>query len=621
MKKDCGTNIPRRKIKMSKDNAIIRLHKKRLFTLIAAISALALIGVGAVIFAATRTNNNSKSTLATFVVKRGPLRISVTESGTIKARDQLILKNEVEGVTSILYLIPEGKHVKKGDLLVELDASQLLDAKIDQEIKVQNTKAAYISAKETFAVVQNQAISDVNLAQLTLDFAGQDLKQYKEGEYPNLLNEANGLITLADEEVARAQEKYDWSETLFEEKYISQTELKADELALKRKKLELQVAKNNLALLKNYTYKRNVAQLESDVSQATMALERAIRKARADVVQAEADLKAKESEYGRQNDKLQKNLAQIDKTKIYAPEDGLVIYATSARRGGWRSSTEPLDVGQSVRERQELIYLPTGSAVNAEVDIHETSLKKVRVGLPAIITVDALPGKTFLGEVTHIAPLPDATSMWLNPDLKVYNSEIEVDSNDTGLRTGMSCKAEIVIEQYEDATYIPVQAVLRVAGEPTVYVVKGKNFEPRRVEIGLDNNRMVRIMGGLREGEVVLLTPPLKSAALEQYAEKGAAENLLEDDAGAVYRTINDRLAKSVNSTQYPGQRVPATDVNSPRQKRDRGDRMGPGQRQKMGRSFEDMSPEERQKMRERFEKMSPEEREKMRQRRRDGNR
>ena len=606
---------------MSKNNTIIRLRKKRPFMFITAVSVLALIGVGAVIFAASKANNNSKSNLATFVVKRGPLRISVSESGTIKARDQLILKNEVEGVTSILYLIPEGTPVKKGDLLVELDASQLLDAKIDQEIKVQNTNAAYIGAKETFAVVQNQAISDVNLAELTLDFARQDSNQYKEGEYPNLLNEANGLITLADEEVTRAQEKYDWSKTLFEEKYISQTELKADELALKRKKLELQVAKNNLALLKNYTYKRNIAQLESDVSQATMALERAIRKARADVVQAEADLKAKKSEYGRQDDKLQKNLAQIEKTKIYAPEDGLVIYATSARRGGWRSSTEPLDIGQTVRERQELIYLPTGSSVNAEVDIHETSLKKVRVGLPAIITVDALPGKTFLGEVANIAPLPDATSMWMNPDLKVYNSEIEVDSNDTTLRTGMSCKAEIVIEQHEDAMYIPVQAVLRVAGEPTVYVVKGKNFEPRRVEIGLDNNRMIRIISGLREGEVVLLTPPLKFATAEQYAEKTATENPLGDDDKAIYRTINDRLQIVDNGQQPAGQRIPRADVNAPRPRKAGTDRIGPGQKQKTGRRSEDMSPEERQKMRERFEKMSPEEREKMRKKRQDGNR
>jgi HlyD family secretion protein len=628
MKKDYGTNIPRRKLTMSNNNAILRFRQNRPFILIAVVSALAVIGIGAVIFAASKANHGSTSNLATFVVKRGPLRISVTESGTIKARDQLILKNEVEGVTSILSLIPEGTRVKEGDLLVELDASQLLDAKIDQQIKVQNTEAAFIGARENLAVVENQARSDVDIAKLNLKFARQDLKQYKEGEYPTQQKQANGLITLAQEEVTRAQEKFDWSKTLFEEKYISQTELKADELALARKNLDLQLSESNLNLLQNFTYQRNLDQLRSDVNQADMALERSNRKARADVVQAEAELKAKESEYGRQSDKLQKNLEQTEKTKIYAPADGLAIYATSARRGSWRSRTEPLDVGQTVRERQELIYLPTASAVKAEVDIHETSLKKVRVGLPAIITIDALPGKIFLGTVEHIAPLPDAQSMWLNPDLKVYNSEIYVDGNDSTLRTGMSCKAEIVIAQYPDATYVPVQAVLRIAGEPTVYVVNGKNIQPRMVEIGLDNNRMVRIMSGLQEGEVVLLTPPLKSAAVEPYAGKiGTETSPLEDNTEAIYRTINDRLQNITNSGQSAGQRTPGTHLKG-RQERDDGrrgksgrDRMEPGQRQKMGRRSENMSSEEREKLRKRFEKMSPEEREKMRQQRRDGNR
>ena len=108
----------------------------------------------------------------------------------------------------------------------------------------------------------------------------------------------------------------------------------------------------------------------------------------------------------------------------------------------------------------------------AEVDVHEASLDKVRAGLPAIVTVDALPGKKFIGTVARIAPLPNAQSMWMNPDLKVYTTNINLETIDPDLRSGMSCKAEIIVEQYQDVVYIPVQAVLRVDGQPTVYVVK-----------------------------------------------------------------------------------------------------------------------------------------------------
>ena len=103
----------------------------------------------------------------------------------------------------------------------------------------------------------------------------------------------------------------------------------------------------------------------------------------------------------------------------------------------------------------------------------------------------------------------------MNPDLKVYNTDIYLDDNDDSLRTGMSCKVEIIVEQYDDALYVPVQAVLRVAGKPTVYVMQGKDMAPRQVETGLDNNRMIHILSGLEEGERVVMTPPLKAATVD----------------------------------------------------------------------------------------------------------
>jgi HlyD family secretion protein len=543
-----------------------------------------LVGIGVVAF----NHSGSKTILAadmpTFVVKRGPLRISVTESGTIQAREQIILKNEVEGRTTILTLVEEGTRVKKGDLLVELDASELIDARVDQQIRVQNAEASFIGARENLAVVENQAKSDVDKTTLALDFAKQDLRKYVEGEYLNQRKEMESEITLAKEELQTAEEKLKWSQKLAEKEYISQTELQIDELSAHKNKLDLELAENNLRLFEDFTHPRNLAKLESDVNQADMALERTDRKAKADVVQAEAELKAKESEFERQKDKLKKNEEQIAKTKIYAPADGLVIYATSAKSRGFRGSEEPLVEGREVREQEELIYLPTATAVKAVIKIHETSLQKVKVGLPVVVTVDALPGKTFTGHVEKIAPLPDAQMVWMNPDLKVYNTEVYLEGEGDYLRTGMSCKAEIIIEEYNDVIYIPVQAVLRIGSEPTVYVQKGREFEPHKIKTGLDNNRMIRVIEGLREGEVVLLTPPLAPATVEQGAEKAVSET----PAG---EAVTEQKAKpsGVESVEEAG-------TGKIEQERPRPEG-GP-------------SPEQMQKMRERFEKMSPEERE-----------
>jgi len=547
-------------------NETIYSSLNRKFMIIGGICIVTTMFAGIIILKSFSNKSKlSDNDMPIFTVKQGPLRINIIESGTIKARQQVIIKSQVEGRTTILSLVPEGELVKKGDLLVELDASKLLDGKIDQEIKVQNADAAFVRASENLAVVENQAASDKDKSLLDLKFAELDLEKYidpNEGEYSNQLTEAQIRITLAKEELERAKNKLEWSEKLFKDKYISKTELQEDQLTANKAKLDLDLKKSDLSLLKNFTYKRELAQLQSDVKQAQMALERTERKARADVIQAKADLRAKESEFKRQKDKLKKIEEQIEKTKIYAPADGLVIYATSAK-GNWRGNAEPLDEGQEVRERQELIYLPTALSMKAEIKVHEASMKKIDLGLKTTVKVDALSGKVFTGSVGKIAPLPDAQMIWLNPDLKVYNTEIFIDNEDEDMRTGMSCKAEIIIEEYKNATYIPLQSIVRVKGKPTVYVLTGGDIKPRGIEIGLDNNRMVRVVKGLAPGEHVLLNPPLAEGTVE------------------IEMSVEDKR--------------PSTEKKS-RQRPDAAN----------------MTDEQKQKMRERFENMSPEEKEKM---------
>ena len=464
-------------------------------------------------FRATRSFSGKQVSRELYTaVQEGPLVINLLESGTIKPREQLIIKSKVEGRATILFLIPEGTRVHQGDLLVELDTSTIQDNKVNQEITVQNAEASYVQAKENLEVVRNQAKANIEKAELTLRFAKEDLKKYQEGEYPKVYKEYEGRITLAEEELQRAKDKLEWSKKLFSEKYLSETEMRSDQLACQRYELELQTARANLDLLKDYTYKRQIDEMESNVSQSTMALERTQRSSRADVVQAEAQLLARELELNRQKQKLEKFNEQIGNSKILAPADGLVIYATSAK-GNWRGNTEPLTEGQEVFERQELIYLPTAETFIAEIKVHETNLKKVYTGLPARLRIDALPNQVFQGRIIKIAPLPDASSMFMNPDLKLYNTTVEVDGDSKALKSGMNCEAEIIIEQHAKALYIPVQSVVHMEGKSVAFVKNPLGHaEAREIEIGEDNNRMVHVRKGLQAGEEVLLTPPLHEA-------------------------------------------------------------------------------------------------------------
>jgi HlyD family secretion protein len=518
---------------------------------------VAAIGLVALWFKVVHGGEDPVSSEPTVAAKRGPLTISVLEAGALKAKDPEIIRSGLQGRATIISIVPEGTRVNEGDLLVELDVSALVDHRVDHEIMVKNAEASFINARETLTIVTSQTQSNVELAQLALEFAKQDLEKYtgRGGDYENALAAALGKIKLNAEEKTKAADYLEWSQKLFSEKYLSKTQLQADQLSLQRADLNLTVASNDANLLKQYTYRRRMAQLTSDVTQAERALERAEARARANIAQATASLAAVEQQYNRYQEMLAKLDGQIRQGELYAPTDGMVIYATS-NAGGHHDDRRPLADGVEVWERQELIYLPRSASIIAEVDVHEASLQKVRVGLPVVVTVDALLGRKLMGTVTRIAPLPDPQSMWMNPDLKVYKAEITLDSNDISLRSGMNCKAEIIVEQYADVVYVPIETVLRVGGQPTVYVFREDGaVEERKVETDLDNNSVIRIARGLQEGELVLLKPPLQAGTVEPGARLAGIRGVSTDD---MMQQIREKLKAAGEAKPWPPRASPA---------------------------------------------------------------
>lgn len=476
----------------------------------AAVAGAASIGLLALL-AVWRGGGREAPTSPLAVVARGPLVISLTEAGTVQSRDTVTVRSEVEGRNTILWLADEGKTVKEGDLLVELDASKLEQSRVEQQIRALNAQALLVQSRESLAVVQNQAQASVEAAELRVRFAQLDLEKYRSGQFPQDLRQAEADITIAREELQRSDETYEWSLRLQTNGYITRTELQADQLAVMRRRLDLELAEGRLALLTNFTREQTAEKLNSEIRQAELALERERRKSTSDVVRAEADLRAKESEATQQEDKLKQLVDQIGKCKIRAPAGGMVVYATTARSHRW-GNDEPLETGQEVVQRQELIQIPGQSGMKAEFRIPEASLAKIRTGLPARITVDALPGRAFGGRLQKIAVLPDSGQSWLNPDLKLYDCEVEFDDGSSDLRPGMSCRVEVVIEEHADALHVPVACVVRIDGNPVVYVMESGGARPRPVEVGLDNNRVVHIRSGLAAGERVLLAPPLPAS-------------------------------------------------------------------------------------------------------------
>jgi len=461
---------------------------------------------------------------------KGPLKISVVERGNLEAADAVTLKSEIEGQSTVLYLIDEGTHVEPGDLLCELDNSALVDRRVTQEIRVQNAEAAFVKAKQNHAIQVSQNESDVAKATQELDFASLDLKKYIDGDMPQEAKSKDEAILLADEELSRAEQDLEWSRRLNQKGFLEQAQLDADELAKTRSVVKLNQAKRAKELFEDYEIPRRKKELESLVTEKERELVRVKLQAGARLADFDANWRTTDATFQVETAEFDKLVSQIEKSRIEAPVSGMVVYAreSSGRYGGG----EPMKEGSTVRERQSIIMIPSSDGFIAEASLHESVLEKVVTGMACAVTVDALH-ETFPGEVSYKAVLPDQNSWFANPDLRVYKTNIRVLSQDPRIRPGMSCSIEILVDTLDDAVQLPVQTIFLDAGSPVVFVSTPTGHEKRAVTVGQNNGRWVHIIDGIDEGDVALLARPPGAELLPAEQERSGSERGPSEHGGS----------------------------------------------------------------------------------------
>jgi len=108
--------------------------------------------------------------------------------------------------------------------------------------------------------------------------------------------------------------------------------------------------------------------------------------------------------------------------------------------------------------------------------------------------------------VCKVAVLPDTTSRYYNPNMKVYSTEVWINESLTDIKPGVSGRAEIVVTNLPAVLTIPIQAVTTVKGQQVCFVLRDGKDTPVPVEVGLFNDRMIEIRKGLKEGDQVLLS-------------------------------------------------------------------------------------------------------------------
>lgn len=200
---------------------------------------------------------------------------------------------------------------------------------------------------------------------------------------------------------------------------------------------------------------------------------------------------------------------ELTKYRIASPVDGTIL-VKNAKVG---------DVA-SADSQEPMMVIADMSRMKFSVEIDEMDIWEIEQGQLVVITAAALPGQTFMGEITNVGGEGNVKGNGIT----TYNVEVTI--NDPGkLRSGMNIDARIVLDSASNALILPDNAlyeadgtnalvIARIAGGadeervvdgseyPGIFVPDG--YQLVRIEYGVSDGINVEIVSGLRAGDEVL---------------------------------------------------------------------------------------------------------------------
>jgi multidrug efflux pump subunit AcrA (membrane-fusion protein) len=183
---------------------------------------------------------------------------------------------------------------------------------------------------------------------------------------------------------------------------------------------------------------------------------------------------------------LMQLLSRAGQMEVRAPMDGVVA----------RWEKQP---GETVRPGEWMGYIFNTSDMGMWVQVDDVDVLMVKQGAPVRITVDALPGEVFEGEVMQVATMGQDVN-----GIPQFGVDIRVKGGPK-LRPGMQAHAYIDAGSAKNVLLVPLEAIFEEDGTPKVEILnKDGTTKVVAVKLGLMNDRVAEVKSGVSEGELVI---------------------------------------------------------------------------------------------------------------------
>jgi len=445
-----------------------------------------------------------------FSVKKGDLQISLTENGTLVAKESQKVVPTLRGRGKITFIVEEGKVVNEGDELCKFDTTEL-QQQIDQsQLEITKAEADLSTAKTELEIQEKENESNIKKANIALEKATKDKEKYEEGDEPQEKRKLEIAIREAEKAYEKAKQNWEDSQKLFQEEFINKSALEQDQQEFERAEIAKERAAKDKELFEKYTLPMTRRDKQTALEDAQLGLETATKRADSVLRQKQVNVEQQQKRLDKLNDQLKKSQDEMTKMVLKAPCPGIVIYGDP--RYSWYGETNNLKVGGEIWGGNTLFTIPDLRVMQVKLQIHEADINKIKLEMPARVTMETYPGLVLTGKITKIAAIAAGSSNpWEgNQEVKKFDVEITLESTTAvELKPGISAKSEILIDVRKEAIYVPLQCVFLEGGRHWCYALDaGRTPQRSEVKPGLSNDSYLEILDGLAEGQQVLLYNP-----------------------------------------------------------------------------------------------------------------
>jgi HlyD family secretion protein len=417
-------------------------------------------------------------------VTRGNLTAIVGATGTVRANQSGTLSWQTGGRIASVQ-VKNGDKVTAGKLLAELDPKSLSQALI-------LARADLVTAQRNLDTLKNSDVARAKANQ-ALVAAQKELDDAKtkraSQEYarssPETVDVARANLALAEDEVKKAQERYDIFANRGEADVLRAQTLSA--LADAKKKRDRNQA--NLNWLVGGPVPLDVAQADARVTLAEASLADAQREwdrlkdgpDAQDIAAAEARVTAIE--------------ATLDQVNLEAPFSG-IITETRSKPG---DEVNPGTVSFRIDDLSSLLV---------DVQVTEVDINRIRPDQTATLTFDAIQGTEFQGKVIEVSQVGTVAQGVVN-----FTVTIELTTPDGQVRPAMTAAVNLITDELKDVALVPNRAVRLREGKRVVYLLKNGVPTLTEITLGLTSDQNSQVLSGVKEGDTLVLNPPVEFQA------------------------------------------------------------------------------------------------------------